>query len=359
MSYLGKRNQIVQIEAKTSNKIESDGHGVPQGSVLGGLLHIINSNDFPACHDSGESVIFVDDDSDVVQNKNPELLQNLIESEANNSAEWLKDNKLCVAAEKSKLLIVGSTKLKSSVRSTTLKIKVDGKDIVESESEKLLGVVMDNDLTWKSHLYGNEDNEGIVSQLSKRLGVLKKLAKFMPKDKLKLFANGIFYSKLIYCLPAFGNVFGLEHYKDSRSRYSTYTKRDNNKLQVLQNRLNKLLINADSRTSTLQLLKCVGSMSIQQLIAYHTAVTAFKIMKSKKPSYIAAKLIRTQNTRNTREKTVVNLPKYKLSSSREGFIYRSAVLLNRIGENACYSSKITDFKRAARKWVLENVKIKP
>ena len=116
MSYLGKRNQIVQIEAKTSNKLESDGHGVPQGSVLGGLLHIINSNDFPACHDSGESVIFVDDDSDVVQNKNPELLQNLIESEANNSAEWLKDNRLCVAAEKSKLLIVGSTKLKSSVR---------------------------------------------------------------------------------------------------------------------------------------------------------------------------------------------------------------------------------------------------
>ena len=91
MSYLGGRSQLVQIEASTSSQIECEGHAVPQGSVLGGLLHVINSNDFPACHEVGESVVYVDDDSDVVHEKDPEALRDLIEVEACNSASWLSD----------------------------------------------------------------------------------------------------------------------------------------------------------------------------------------------------------------------------------------------------------------------------
>ena len=40
-----------------------------------------------------------------------------------------------------------------------LAISVDGKEIVETESEKLLGVVINNEMTWKHHLYGDNANE--------------------------------------------------------------------------------------------------------------------------------------------------------------------------------------------------------
>ena len=56
---------------------------------------VINSNDFPACHEEGESVVYVDDDSDSVHSKDTEELRE--KREAGNSAEWLKDNHLCVA----------------------------------------------------------------------------------------------------------------------------------------------------------------------------------------------------------------------------------------------------------------------
>ena len=108
MSYLSGRTQVVQVEAKSSQPLEGGEHAVPQGSVLGGLLHVINSNDFPDCHDDGESVIDMDDDSDTVTGNDPEELRNSIEREAGNSAQWLKDNRLCVAGSKSKFLMIGT-----------------------------------------------------------------------------------------------------------------------------------------------------------------------------------------------------------------------------------------------------------
>ena len=57
---------------------------VPQGSVLGGLLHLINSNDFPDCHEEGLAVVYVDDDSDSVNHADPATLRELIQKERNN-----------------------------------------------------------------------------------------------------------------------------------------------------------------------------------------------------------------------------------------------------------------------------------
>ena len=185
MSYLGGRTQLVQVESTTSSQLDCEDHGVPQGSVLGGLLHVINSNDFPACHKEGESVIYVDDDSDCVREKEQAALKEKIEQEAGNSAQWLRANRLCVAGEKSKLLILGTSELKiSRMTNAEVKIMVDCKEIVESISEKLLVVVMKNQLSWKNHLYGDKDNIGLIPHLSKRLGMLKQLARYMGKKKL-------------------------------------------------------------------------------------------------------------------------------------------------------------------------------
>ena len=126
----------------------------PQGSVLGGLLHLINSNDFPACHEVGESIVYVDDDSDTVQANDPVVLRDLMEQEANNSAMWLRDNRLCVAREKSKFMVLGTRKLRASKVTNEAKIVVDGKEITETKSEKLLGVIINNELTWKTTCMG-------------------------------------------------------------------------------------------------------------------------------------------------------------------------------------------------------------
>jgi hypothetical protein len=53
----------------------------------------------------------------------------------------------------------------------------------------------------------------------------------MSKERLKMMVSGIFYSKLMYCLPVFGNVHGLAIYRDTRGRSAGMTMNDCIKLQ--------------------------------------------------------------------------------------------------------------------------------
>ena len=214
-------------------------------------------------------------------------------------------------------------------------------------------------MTWKNHLYGDKDNKGIP-QLNQRIGMLKRLSKFMSKTRLKYFSEGIFYSKLNYCLPVFGNVFGLDNYKEVNRRYYSFTVKDNNNLQVLQNKLNRLLLDADYNTSTQELLNRTDTLSIHQMIAYQTAVNTYKIIKSGKPTYVAMKMKGRQLSMATRQSaSTVTVPGYKLNLAREGFIFRGATLFNKLDVNIRTEPKLSKFKLEVKKWVKRNIPIKP
>ena len=161
-SYLTGRSQSVQIEAQQSTREDLGDFAAPQGSILGGLLFLINENDFPDCRTEGDSVLFVDNDTDVVTDPNPIDLINKIQNQANLSCSWLMDNRMCVAGDKSKLLIIGTKELRMSrLGDQPYSILVDGQVVTESKSEKLLGVVMNNTMTWHEHLHGEDwRNEG-------------------------------------------------------------------------------------------------------------------------------------------------------------------------------------------------------
>ena len=116
--------------------------------------------------------------------------------------------------------------------------------------------------------------------------------------------------------------------------------RDNKKLQVIQNKLNKLILKADNNTPTTDLLEQTGSLS-------------------KKPKYIAEKLCIHSNKMKLRRQSTIMQPNYKLSIAREGFIYRSANLYNLLDEILKNEPKIEIFKTKVKKWIQENIAIKP
>ena len=157
MTHLSReQNPTGSSESRTRSQLECDDSGVPKRGVLVGLLHIININDFPECHDDGEAIVYVDDDSHFVNAKYLATLKNKIQVEADNSAQWLKDNRKCVAGDKSKLLVLATTEIRAAkIVDEEMMITVDGKEVA------LLGAVLNNQLTWKNRRTG-----GISASLS-------------------------------------------------------------------------------------------------------------------------------------------------------------------------------------------------
>ena len=218
-SYLMGRHQCVQIESSFSPFL-SVPWGIPQGSILGPLLFLIYVNELPEvvkeADIAGEStdgddddtkedetsiVVFADDNSTTTSHKEPEVLQQKIQAKGAKVIEWFKTNEITCSGGKTKLLFTGTKNNRQNRienRNITPKINLGDEIIKESSSEKVLGVTVNNIITWSNHLYGDHENEGLIPGLSKRLGMLIKLRKFMTNQKFSKIVEGIFTSKLIY-----------------------------------------------------------------------------------------------------------------------------------------------------------------
>ena len=232
-----------------------------------------------------------------------------------------------------------------------------------------MGLIISNDLSWKRYLYGEEwrsDKKenfiGLLPKLSKRLGLLKMIRNKMSSKTFELISNGLFTSLLIYCIQVFGNVWGLESLDETNRRYSSFGKEDCRKLQVLQNKVLKLQTGLGFDFPTNELLKRTNSLSIHQLIAFHTLVQMHKIINNERPKYLAEKLqLKISNGEIIfphRHSYKINV-KSDLSISRAAFVYRGARIFNQLPLELRLSQDSKSFKSKAKKWVSNHISIRP
>ena len=211
-SYLNDRKQVVQVESKLSDPADLEDYGVPQGSSLEPLIFIIFSNDFPTNSQDCVSVLYADDDTVNVSASNLKDLQDGLQSAADSSTQWVADNKMVCSGEKTKLLLMSTPQLKGHrIQDQGISVAICCKIVKPSKSEKLLGLIVNDQMTWNEYLYGEcwrqtDNAKGLIMQLSQRVGLLKKVAPLMPLSRFKVVCQGLFYSKLSYCLQVMGNV---------------------------------------------------------------------------------------------------------------------------------------------------------
>jgi hypothetical protein len=360
-SYLEHRKQVVVVESKLSDSKDVGEQGVPQGSLLGPFLFIIFYNDFPDVREEvGSSILYADDDN--VSHSDPDTLQQMIQQEADKSTSWVQDNKLVCSGSKTKLLIVGTKELRRSKltnQNKVIQINVDGHEVKESTSERLLGLIVNNTMTWENHLYGNSEHKGLVTKLSQRAGIIKKLSFVLPREKLVIFAEGLFFSLLNYCIEVFGNVWGLCSYDETNRHSTDFRKEDNLKLQVLVNKVLRSLTGLDNDTSTSVLSSTSGQLSVHQRTALFTITSVHKSLKTCEPSYNYLSFNSNQDDAENQNYTNCRKINYKLSISRCGFYYRGSRLYNQLPASLINNEKQSVFKRKAKLWVKENIPLLP
>ena len=221
-SYLSGRSQCVQIESRNSSFLETP-WGVPQGSQISPLLFTIFIMELPEVivetdndtedesHEEEDTlgeetdedsmiVIYADDNTPTCAAENLDSLQEKTERLAGNAVKWFDNNDMIVSSEKTKLLVMGTQRNRRMKipENTIPKVNVNNEDISSSPSEKLLGLIIDENAGWKTHFYSDENYKSLLRILGQRVGILSKIRKFSTARHFIPFFHGIFMSN--YCL---------------------------------------------------------------------------------------------------------------------------------------------------------------
>ena len=248
-------------------------------------------------------------------------------------------------------------------------ITVCNKIVKESQCEKVLGLLVNNKLTWWNHLHGDDSDPkhplpGLVKLLSKRVGMLARLVKLLPIQRFKMLVNGIFMSKLMYCVGVFGSLRGLNTRNETEVRHNSFTKANLRALQTLQNKVVRLMTGHGYDTPVVELFKDCDLLSVNQLIASSTLNSIFKIKLSSEPVYLAERLGfgSEQPNRNgnaahrNRPDTQIN---FKLTRGREGMLYCGGKLWNALDDSLKREKSEIRFKKLIKIWVRQNIPLIP
>ena len=114
-------------------------------SILGPLFLLIYNNDLSKVSELVDDTnLFV-----FVSHRNPNILVNTLNSELENLSVWLKANKLSLNLNKTKFMFFKSRK---KLQELNLQVYINDQQIEQVNETLFLGVVLDENLTWKAHI---------------------------------------------------------------------------------------------------------------------------------------------------------------------------------------------------------------
>jgi hypothetical protein len=119
--------------------------------------------------------------------------------------------------------------------------------------------------------------------------MIERLARKVTRGSLKKFAEGIVLSKLRYCLAVYGSTMLDEGYREGRMSSTAFSKKDLISVQVILNRLARLLTGERKGTPTTELMKKADMLSMQQEVAKNRMMMVMDMMATGKPRMLANK----------------------------------------------------------------------
>ena len=108
---------------------------------------------------------------------------------------WLKSNKLIINLTKTNCMLFSNKRGDPQIR-----IKLDDTHLAAVSETTFLGVVIDNKLTWKSHI------KHISNKISKSIAILRILRFSFPKHILRMIYMSLIFSHVNYCNIIWGSA---------------------------------------------------------------------------------------------------------------------------------------------------------
>jgi TusA-related sulfurtransferase len=118
-----------------------------------------------------------------------------LQSGADNLATWASENRMAIHPDKTKVMLVG-TKRKLATISEPLNISICGTTLSQSSSGKLLGIHMDDSLSWNEHI------SAVIKKFNTKLELVKRAKPYLTPELLLVLYNSLAKPTLEYCCSA-------------------------------------------------------------------------------------------------------------------------------------------------------------
>ena len=191
-SYLSDRKQFVSVNGTDSTK-QVIKHGVPQGSILGPLLFVIYINDIPNIATFAKFILYADDANILITASTIEEIHDQLTNLITKLLEWVNSNGLALNLKKTNYMIFSRSNVDLPKPLSISNIPIERKT-----EARFLGVIIDETLNWTRHV------KTVISKMSRYVGIMYKLKKFLPlKVRLQIYHSFI-QSHLNFCSLVWG-----------------------------------------------------------------------------------------------------------------------------------------------------------
>ena len=329
-SYLSNRKQYISSQ-HSDTEMRTIICGVPQGSILGPLLFLLFVNDLTQST-SLDPIMFADDTNLFYSNKNIDTLFEIVNKELIKINTWFQANKLSLNANKTKYIFFHKPRLKKNIPLDLPILKINDTEIKRKQSLKFLGVLIDENLSWKNHI------ELLETKIAKNIGVLYKASKLLNFKCLKNI-----YFALIHSYINYGNI-----------AWGSSCRTGLNKIMLKQKQASRIILHKDRLTHSRPLMKKLNALNVHQINLYQISIFMYQIKHGTIPTIFNSDFTTVEHSYRTRfALNSFQLPRSS-KTSKFSILLRGPKLWNEfLTSDEKNISTLISFKNAMKKKILD------
>lgn len=213
-------------------------------------------------------------------------------------------------------------------------IKLNDCKISEVEKTKYLGIIINENLTFKD--YANET----INKMARKLNIMYRLGNAISSYSKNLIYKTIISPYIDYCSSVMIN----------------YSLGDLDKLQKVQNRAMRLVLGVSKYTRVSDMLETLGWMSIKQRMVFNTCILIHKLTINKKPKILADKIVKIADTHhyNTRSSSKMRIKYTRTNTAEKSLTYLGYDWYNGLPTDIRKENRLKSFKRLLKEHIKNN-----
>ena len=201
---------------------------------------------------------------------------------------------------------------------------------ISVSKQKLLGVYIDEHLSWSAHI------DHLCSLISSKISLLRQLATYVPTHIQKVYYQGYILPYIDYGSVTWGSasVTNIEH------------------ISKLQKRAARIILRANYDTPSVDMFSQLGCLSILDRLKYNKAVLTYRAINNLSPEYITQLLkpvseVHTLNLRSS-ENGSLYVPKARTALFDGSFSFSAPRLWNALPQTVKTSGSLSTFKQSLK-----------